>query len=77
MSNYEQQYNRYTAIFLKAADGTFSRLPFDIVRFNIDVDRQPKRELVPRGSDDGKIFERIWVVKEVPWSKKVSFGSVS
>jgi hypothetical protein len=74
--NYEQAQNRYTAIFLKAANGTFTRLPFDIVRFNVDIDRNAKREIVPRGSDDGKIFERIWVVRSIPWQKKTSFGSV-
>lgn len=74
MSDYAQSGNRYTAIFIEDEHGLYKRAPFDIVRFNVDIDRNPRREIVPRGNDDGKIFERIWVAKDMPWQKKVSFN---
>lgn len=73
MSDYEQSGNRYTAIFLKRPDGII-RLPFDQVRFNVDVYPDAERALVPRGDDEGKIFERVWVTDVIPWQKKVGMG---
>lgn len=77
MSNYEQSGNRYTAIFLREADGTYRRLPFDLVRFNVDDHPDQKREIVPRGDDEGKVFEKVWLVDQVPYAKKVSFSGLS
>lgn len=76
--NYDQEGNRYTAIFLKHKDGTYERLPFDIVRFNVDKDADAKKELVPASANDsGKVFEKIWIVTSIPWRKKVVFNGVS
>jgi hypothetical protein len=79
MSDYEQSGNRYTAIFLRREDGTHERMEYDLVRFNVDVNRDAPLEIVPCGidGDNGKLFERIWVVNDVPWAKKVSFKGVA
>lgn len=74
MSNYEQAGNRYTAIYVRNADGTFSRAPFDIVRFNVDDNPDAERALVPHGDDIGRVFEKVWIVDQLPWARKVSFN---
>ncbi len=74
--DYHQSGNRYTAIFVKAADGTLKRAPFDIVRFNVDSDPGARRYLVPVGMDAGKVFEKVWVTDKMPWKKKVSFDGI-
>lgn len=78
MSDYSQSGNRYTAIFIRDEKaGTFMRAPFDLVRFNVDEHPDAERAIVPRKDDDGLIFEKIWVVDQLPWGKKVSFHGVS
>ena len=79
MSNYEQSGNRYTAIFVQSPDGTLTRAPFDIVRFNVDTDPAAKREIVPNNNQDDhtKVFEKVWIVDTLPWAAKVGFNGVS
>jgi hypothetical protein len=72
MSDYSPAGNIYTAIFVDNSDGTFTRAPFNIVRFN----DEKTRWLVPVEIDSGKTFERIWIVKELPWQRKVGFDGV-
>jgi hypothetical protein len=71
--NYDQEGNRYTAIYLREAADRFKRLPFDVVRFNVDIEPNAPRSIVPSGNDHGKVFEKVWIVNEMPWSQKVSF----
>jgi hypothetical protein len=77
MSDYAQPGNRYTAIFLEHEDGTLERLLFDLVRFNVDTDPDAERALVPVGEDKGKVFERVWITKSIPWQQKVGFDGLS
>ena len=69
MSDFDQEGNRWTAIYLKHGDG-WERVPYDLVRFNVDDDPEAKPSIVPigRGGDSGKIYERIWKVSELPFS---------
>lgn len=79
MSNYEQAGNRYTAIYVKNPDGTLTRAPFDVVRFNVDMCPTAQREILPNGNQDdhGKVFEKVWIVDSLPWAKKVGFNGIS
>lgn len=77
MSDYKQEGNRWTAIYVRSGDGHV-RLPYDLVRFNVDTDPDSKPFAVPlgEGGDSGKIYERIWKVDEVPYQGKLSFGGI-
>lgn len=77
MSDYVSSGNRYTAIFLEREDGTLIRLPFDLVRFNVDVEPNASRNIVPAGADTSKVFERVWITREIPWQGKVGFDGLS
>ncbi len=88
MSNYSQVGNRYTAIYLVVRERgdklTYRKLPFEIVRFNVDEHPSAAEELIPCGVDElnasgikqasDKIYEKIWIVDSVPFSGKTSFG---
>jgi hypothetical protein len=74
MSDFSQEGNRWTAIYVKDGD-CWKRAPYDLVRFNVDVDPDAKPVIVPNvGGDQGKRYERIWRVQEMPYSEKVDFG---
>lgn len=79
MSDYSKSGNRYIAIYVKSGDGTLTRAPYDVVRFNVDTDPAAQREIVPNvGHDDhGKVFERVWIVESLPWAEKVGFHGIS
>lgn len=86
MSNYAQSGNRYTMILLRRPqrDGTdlYERVPFDLVRFNVDENPSATPVIMPLGqpgehgaaSDDRKIFEKIWYVDVVPWGPSAKGG---
>ena len=82
MSNYSQSGNRYTAIYVRkpqrgGREDLYERVPFDLVRFNVDDNPDAPEEIIPIGSgdsvnpsgvkDSAKIYERIWIVDAVPW----------
>lgn len=79
MSDYSQPGNRYTAIYVKNEDGSLTRAPYDVVRFNVDMCPTAPREIVPNTGhgDHGKVFEKVWIVESLPWAKKVGFNGVS
>lgn len=56
MANYQAGGNRWTAIFVVERErgdvNTYRKLPFEICRFNADVDPDAKEVLVPTGIDD-------------------------
>lgn len=88
MANYEQSGNRWTAVYLviteRGGANTYRKLPFEIVRFNVDVDPDAPEEIIPSGQDafnpagdkqnSDKIYERIWIVDNLPYAAKTSFG---
>jgi len=86
MSNFLQSGNRWTMILLRLPqkDGSifFQKVPFEIVRFNVDDNPSAQPQIVPDGPDLGvpgginsggtsvdrdKIYENIWYVDEIPW----------
>ncbi len=75
MSDFKQDGNRWTAIYLKKGD-LWERVPYDLVRFNVDVDPSAPVQIVPlgQGGDAGKLYERVWRVHELPFGEKVNFG---
>lgn len=88
MSNYNQSGNRWTAVFLVERERgdvmTYRRLPFELVRFNVDTNPSAPQEIVPNGvdafnsggdkQDSDKIYEKIWIVDSLPFGAKTSFG---
>jgi hypothetical protein len=94
MSNYESGGNRWTAIY--AANGihgtenfTYTKLPWELVRFNVDSNPSATPVIVPDGEDSGlggagtaatpvkeprRIYEKIWIVDAIPYREKTSFG---
>jgi hypothetical protein len=88
MADYKQEGNRWTAVFLvereKGDRLTYRRLPFELVRFNADVNPSAPQEIVPNGEDvfngsgdkqvSDKIYEKIWIVDAIPFGAKTSFG---
>lgn len=88
MSDYKQSGNRWTAIYLvqrlKGDNYVYKKLPFELVRFNVDTHPDALEEIVPCGEDvlnpsgnkqdSDKIYEKIWIVDALPWKEKVSFG---
>ena len=88
MANYEQDGNRWTAIYLvvreKGDKLTYRKLPFELVRFNVDTNPSAVEEMVPAGVDNlnesgnkqnsDKIYEKIWIVDSLPFGAKTSFG---
>ena len=54
---------------------TYERGTFDLVRFNVDVEPDSPPSIMPVVSDDNKVFERIWIVDQVPFEKQF-FGRV-
>ena len=73
MANYENNGNRWTAIYIKKGDG-WEKAPYEIVRFNVDADPDARPFIVPSDESDGKIYERIWKVDETPYKGKVGFN---
>jgi hypothetical protein len=69
MSNYDIRDARWTCIFLREG-GNLRRLPFDIVRWNVDQDPHAPKEIVPSMThpDTQKVFEKVWTVDEVPFA---------
>jgi hypothetical protein len=88
MSDYKQGGNRWTAIYLVQRERgdhyTYRKLPFEIVRFNVDDDHDSREVIVPCGEDvlnpnadkqeTDKIYEKIWIVDSLPFREKTSFG---
>lgn len=88
MSDYKQSGNRWTAVFLVQRERgdvlTYRKLPFEIVRFNVDSSPSAPEEIVPCGADEfsqsgdkqdsDKIYEKIWIVDSLPYASKTSFG---
>lgn len=88
MADYQSNGNRWTAIYvLEVAHGrnspTYRKLPFELVRFNVDTNPDAPEEIVPCGEDvlnpngdksTEKIYEKIWIVDGYPWHNKVWFG---
>ena len=94
MANYLNEGNRWTAIYV--ANGihgteysTYTKLPWELVRFNVDSTPNAVHEIVPDGDDKGlvgagtaatpvkepnRIYEKIWVVDAIPFREKTSFG---
>jgi hypothetical protein len=94
MANYESSGNRWTAIYV--ANGirgteysTYTKLPWELVRFNVDSNPSATPEIVPDGEDrtlggmgstatsvkePNRIYEKIWIVDSVPFREKTSFG---
>jgi hypothetical protein len=81
VADYEAIGNRWTMVLIKrtlpSGEVVTRRADFDLVRFNVDVNPNAKRVLVPRGDDYDKVFEKIWITDIAPWRKKVSFNGVS
>ena len=91
MANYENKGNRYTAIFVKqrvkGGVEQYVRAPFEMVRFNVDDNPDAVQEIVPLGElrqtpdgskpDGSKVYEKIWIVDQVPFSAKTSFGNLT
>lgn len=70
MADYDLKDARWTCIFLREGD-CLRRLPFDLVRWNVDQDPDAKKEIVPAGTlvvDAQKVYERVWIVDEVPFA---------
>lgn len=94
MSEFKQSGNRYTMILVRhpQPDGTalFERVPFDLVRFNVDTDPDAEQLIMPVGDvqisptgaqpDGPKLYERIWIVDTVPFrpgaNGKIYFGNL-
>lgn len=95
MADYRIQDARFTAIFVRKpqAGGTdlYERVPFELVRFNVDVDPDAPAFIMPIGErivqgsgikpDSPKIYEKIWITDTVPWRPgadgKVWFGNIT
>ncbi len=96
MADYNIRDARFTAIFVKERvdpGGTdlYVRVPFELVRFNVDVDPDAPAQIVPVGSpmvpvsgvkpDSPKIYEKIWITDTVPFKPgsggRVWFGGVT
>jgi len=92
MADYAQSGNRWTAIYSvmteRGGSVTYRKLPFELVRFNVDTNPSATPVIVPCGEDvvsgvgatpnkpnSDKIYEKVWFVSgEYPWSQKTSFG---
>ena len=46
------------------------RLPFDLVRYNVDQNPDAPKEIVLSVThpDTKKVFEKVWIVDEVPFA---------
>lgn len=70
MADYAQDGNRWTMVLIRKQTPNgeaYERATFDLVRFNVDVDPTSAPAIVPVGPDNGKLFERVWKVDEVPF----------
>jgi hypothetical protein len=93
MADYLNTGNRWTAVYLVQRERgdilTYRKLPWEIVRFNVDVNPSAPEEIVPTGEDsslgygtgatavkdpESKIYEKIWIVDHLPFNDKTSFG---
>jgi hypothetical protein len=88
MSNYKQDGNRWTAVYLVERERgdilTYRKLPWEIVRFNVDTNPSAPEEIIPCGEDSfnpngdkqvsDKVYEKIWIVDHIPFEAKTSFG---
>jgi len=94
MADYRIQDARFTAIFVRretaGGNEVFERVPFELVRFNVDVKPDAQAYIMPIGErnindsgikpDSQKIYEKIWITDTVPWRPgaggKVWFGNL-
>jgi hypothetical protein len=82
MANYAADGNRWTAIFQAnpihgTGEFTYTRLPWEIVRFNVDTNPSSPPLIVPIGEErinaandrnnSPKIYERVWIVDNAPF----------
>jgi hypothetical protein len=79
MADYKQEGNRWTMVLVRIKDEgnqtLVKRVPFDIVRFNVDTNPDAAPNIVPLGqpnasssdTDSDKVYEKIWFVDEVPF----------
>lgn len=70
MSDYAQDGNRWTMVLIRKQTpigDVYERATFDLCRFNVDVSPDAAPVILPVSSDQGKLFERIWKVDEVPF----------
>lgn len=92
MSNYNADGNRWTAVYLaspvRGGGFTYTKLPWELVRFNVDVTPDAPAYIVPDGVEQinasltkpnaPKIYERIWITDVIPYSYgqngKTAFG---
>lgn len=90
MTDYRIQDMRFTMIIVRTALAggreEFERLPFDLVRYDVDVNPSAPQFIIGAGNDfvakvDGggsesakKRYERIWIVDQAPF-KAVQSGT--
>lgn len=86
MSDYAQVGNRWTMILLRkpqpSGKDLYERVPFEIVRFNVDTNPDAPPLIVPLGASDDtgptpdfpKVYEHIWFVDTVPWQPGAGGG---
>ena len=80
MANYRMRDARYTAIFVRETPISrpkqrFVKVPFELVRFNVDVNPEAEQVIVPDAQRfsspkdvvDEKIYENIWFVDRTPF----------
>jgi len=96
MADYNLADARFTAIFVRAKKDpgdkdVYVRVPFELVRFNVDLHPDADAQIIPIGSpsisqsgvkpDSAKFYENIWIVDNVPFSAsrggKHWFGGVT
>lgn len=96
MADYRLADARFTAIFVRAGHDPgdkelWIRVPFELVRFNVDVNPSVEPVIVPIGEtyfsttgvkpDSPKIYEKVWFVDQVPFAAsrggKHMFGGVT
>lgn len=92
MGNYRTQDARFTAIFVRMPQKggereLYVRVPFELVRFNVDVNPDATTNIIPVGQnvvnqtgdkpDSPKLYEKIWIVDSYPWRDKHWFGGVT
>lgn len=94
MANYANDGNRYTKILVRrpqhGAEDLFVEAPYELIRFNVDVDPSARAYVVPVGFDavnqigtkneSPRIYEKVWITDTLPWSPgqggKVWFGKL-
>jgi hypothetical protein len=70
----------------------YERAPYELCRFNVDTDPSAKPVIIPLGQNEisgpvgtadtwvnrpsAKIYEKIWIVDQIPWTEKHRFSGV-